>query len=77
MKRDRSFIFNIRGINTDAKDLGGKYLYMYVDTSLHAEEKTNMIRKIGNGEKKQKNLIDERDNVRKFAILSKLGAVLK
>ena len=77
MKRDRSFIFNNRGINADVRDPSGKYLYMYEDTTLRAEEKTNMIRKIENGEKKWKSLIDERDNVRKLAILSKLGADLK
>ena len=49
MKSDRSFIFNTKRINTDVMDLGRKYLYMYEDTSLRAEEKTNMIRKIENG----------------------------
>ena len=50
---------------------------MYEDTSLRADEETNMIRKIENDEKKQKNLIDERDKVRKSAILSNLGTDLK
>ena len=53
MKLDRSFMFNNRGINSSVKDLGGKYLYMYEDTSLRAEEETNMIRKIEIGEKEQ------------------------
>ena len=72
MKRDRSFIFNNRGIKADVNNLGGKYLYMYEDTSLLREEKTHLIRKIENGDKKQKNLIDDRDNVRKITILGKL-----
>ena len=72
MDLDRSFIFNNRGINSGVKDLGGKYLYMYEDTSLRAEEETNMIRKIEIGEKKQKDLTDERDRLGKFAILSNM-----
>ncbi len=72
MDLDRSFMFNNRGINSGVKDLGGKYLYMYGDTSLRAEEETNMIREIGIGEKKQKDLIAERDRLGKFAILSNL-----
>ncbi len=60
------------GRNSSVKDLGGKYLYMYEDTSLRAEEETNLIRKIESGEKEQKDLIVERNRLGKFAILSNM-----
>ena len=72
MNLDRSFIYNKRGILSGMKDLGGKYLYMYEDTSLRAEEETSIIRKIEEGEKKQSDLTEERNKLGKFAILSNL-----
>ena len=72
MNLDRSFIYNKRGILSGMKDLGGKYLYMYEDTSMRAEEETNIIRKIEEGERKQSDLTDERIKLGKFAILSNL-----
>jgi len=72
MKLDRSFIFRDRGINAGMKDLGDKILYMYEDTSLRAEEETNMIRKIEDGEIKQEDLALERNKLGKFAILSNM-----
>ena len=50
---------------------------MYEDTSLRAEEETNMRRKIESGEMKQKDLIVERDKLGKFAILSNLRSYPK
>ena len=47
---------------------------MYEDPSLRTEEETNMIRKIESREKKQKDLIGERDKHRKFTTLSNLGS---
>ena len=72
MPLDRSFIYGKRGILSGTKDLGGKYLYMYEDTSLRAEEETSIIRKIEEGELKQSDLTDERNKLGKFAILSNL-----
>ena len=72
MKLDRSFIFRDRGINAGMKDLGDKILYMYEDTSLRAEEETDMIRKIEDGEIKQENLALEKNKLGKFAILSNM-----
>ncbi|MDG6932912.1 MAG: hypothetical protein JRN26_01145 [Nitrososphaerota archaeon] len=57
MKLDTSFTFRNRGINAGIKDFGDKVLYMYEDTSLRAEEETNMIRKVEAGEIKQEDLI--------------------
>jgi hypothetical protein len=45
---------------------------MYEDTSLRAEEETNMIRKIEDGEIKQENLALEKNKLGKFAILSNM-----
>jgi len=45
--------------NAGMKDLGGRILYMYEDTSLRAEE-TNPIRRIKGGKIDQKYLMDER-----------------
>ena len=42
---------------------------MYEDTSMRAEEETNIIRKIEEGERKQSDLTDERIKLGKFAIL--------
>ena len=50
MDLDRRFIFRNRGINAGMRDLGDKILYMYEDTSLRAEEETNIIRKLEGGE---------------------------
>lgn len=72
MPLDRSFIYNKRGINSGVKELGGRFLYMFEDTSLRAEEETNLIRKIEEGEKKQSDLMEERSELGKFAILSNL-----
>ena len=72
MNLDRSFIYSKRGILSGMKDLGGKYLYMYEDTSLRAEEETSITRKIEEGELKQSDLTDERNKLGKFAILSNL-----
>ena len=69
---DRSFIFRNRGINAGMKDLGDKILYMYEDTSLRAEEETNLIRKIESGEISQKDLTEEKKKLGKFAILSNM-----
>lgn len=52
MHLDRSFIFSNRGINSDMKDLGDKYLYVDEEIYLRTEEETNMIRKIETGERK-------------------------
>lgn len=49
MPLDRGFICNKRGILSGMKDTIGKYLYMYEDTSMRAEEETNMIKKTGKG----------------------------
>lgn len=72
MNLDRSFIYNKRGMLSGMKDLGGKFLYIYEDTSLRAEEETNIIRKIEEGELKQSDLTEERNKLGKFAILSNL-----
>lgn len=72
MNLDRSFIYSRRGILSGMKDLGDKFLYMYEDTSLRAEEETSIIRKIEEGELKQNDLMDERNKLGKFAILSNL-----
>ena len=72
MDLDRSFIFRNRGINAGMKDLGDRILYMYEDTSLRAEEETNLIRKIESGEMSQKDLMEEKKKLGKFAILSNM-----
>ena len=72
MNLDRSFIFRNRGINAGMKDLGDRILYMYEDTSLRAEEETNLIRKIESGEISQKDLMEEKKKLGKFAILSNM-----
>ena len=72
MGLDRSFIFRNRGINAGMKDLGDRILYMYEDTSLRAEEETNLIRKIESGEMSQKDLMEEKKKLGKFAILSNM-----
>ena len=72
MDLDRSFIFLNRGINAGMKDLGDRILYMYEDTSLRAEEETNLIRKIESGEMSQKDLMEEKKKLGKFAILSNM-----
>jgi transposase len=72
MDLDRSFIFRNRGINAGTKDLGDRILYMYEDTSLRAEEETNLIRKIESGEMSQKDLMEEKKKLGKFAILSNM-----
>ena len=46
---DGSFIFNNREISSGLKDLGDKFPHMCEDTTLMADEETNMIRKIGTG----------------------------
>ena len=72
MDLDRSFIYSKRGILSGMKDLGDKFLYMYEDTSLRAEEETSIISKIEEGELKQSDLTEERNRLGKFAILSNL-----
>ena len=72
MDLDRSFIFRNRGINAGMKDLSDKILYMYEDTSLRAEEETNLIRKIESGEMSQEDLMVEKKKLGKFAILSNM-----
>jgi transposase len=72
MDLDRSFIFRNRGINAGMKDLGDRILYMYEDTTLRAEEETNLIRKLEGGEISQKDLMEEKKKLGKFAILSNM-----
>ena len=72
MDLDRSFIFRNRGINAGMKDHGDRILYMYEDTSLRAEEETNLIRKLKSGEISQKDLMDERKKLGKFPTLSNM-----
>ena len=72
MDLDRSFIFRNRGINAGMKDLGDRILYMYEDTSLRAEEETNLIRKLEGGEISQKDLMEGEKKLGKFAILSNM-----
>ena len=72
MVLDRSFIFRNRGINAGMKDLGDRILYMYEDTSLRAEEETNLIRKLEGGEISQKDLMEDKKKLGKFAILSNM-----
>ncbi|MEM3193211.1 MAG: hypothetical protein QW292_14225 [Candidatus Parvarchaeota archaeon] len=52
MKLNRSFIYRDRGINSGKKSVNGKYLYIYEDASMRAEEETNIIKKIENGDLK-------------------------
>ena len=72
MKLDRSFIYRDRGINSGKKETGGKFLYMYEDAMMRAEEETNLIRKIQEGTKTQKDLDEERPELGKFSILSNM-----
>ena len=72
MDLDRSFIFRNRAINAGMKDLGDRILYMYEDTSLRAEEETNLIRKLEEGEISQKDLMEGKKKLGKFAILSNM-----
>ena len=72
MDLDRSFIFRNRAINAGMKDLGDRILYMYEDTSLRAEEETNLIRKLEGGEISQKDLMEDKKKLGKFAILSNM-----
>ncbi len=72
MKLGRSFIYMDRGINSGKKEIEGKFLYMYEDTVMRAEEETSLIRKIGEGTKTQKDLDEEMPGLGKFSILSNM-----
>ena len=72
MKLDKSFIYRDRGINSGKKQIEGKFLYMYEDAMMRAEEETNLIKKIQGGTKTQKDLEDERPILGKFSILSNM-----
>ena len=47
-------------------------LYMYEDTMMRAEEETNLIKKIGEGTKTQRDLDEKRPELGKFSILSNM-----
>ncbi len=72
MKLGKSFIYRDRGINSGKKQIEGKFLYMYEDAMMRAEEETNLIKKIQGGTKTQKDLEDERPRLGKFSVLSNM-----
>lgn len=72
MKPDRSFVCRDSGINSGKRETGGKFLCMYVDAMMRADEETNLIRKMQEGKKTQKDLEEERPELGKFSILSKM-----
>ena len=74
MKLGRSFIYRDRGINSGKKQIEGKFLYMYEDTMMRADEETSLIKKIGEGTKTQKDLEEERPELGKFSILSNMDS---
>lgn len=72
MPLGRSFIYHNRGINSGKKAIDNRILYMFEDLSLKAEEETNIIRKIEEGIKAQKDLDDARSTLGKVSLLSNL-----
>ncbi|EQD29094.1 transposase [mine drainage metagenome] len=72
MKLDKSFIYRDRGINSGKKQVDGKFVYMYEDTMMRVDEETNLIKKIREGTKTQKDLEEERPGLGKFSILSNM-----
>ena len=56
VKLDISFIYRDLGINSGKKEIEEKFLYMYEDTMMRADEETNLIKKIQEGLKTQKEL---------------------
>ena len=71
---ERSFTYHNRGINGGKNAANGRILYMFEDLSLRAEEETNIIRKIEEGTKTQKDLNDARKTLGKVSLLSNLDA---
>ncbi len=72
MKLDKSFIYRDRGINSGKKQIEWKFMYIYEDAMMRAEEETTLIKKIQGGTKTQKDLEDARPILGRFSILSNM-----
>lgn len=66
------FVYRDRGVNWGRERVQGRYLYLFEDVRLRAEEETTFIEMVGEGKRKRKDMEEARKRFGRIAILSNI-----